>query len=305
MRDERREQPKSDVSPRLADFYIIGAMKCATSTLHDQLARRRRFFLSDPKEPNFFSDDVAYSRGLGEYAALFRDADPEHIVGESSTHYTKLPTFPHTVERIAKHTPNARFIYVMRDPLARIVSQYIHEWSLREVDVPIDEAVQKHRRFIAYSSYAYQLKPYLKTFGPDRILPVFFESLVDNPRLELERVARFVGDDSDEPFVWFEEAAQRNSSSERMRRSQLRDAISQGPVGRVMKRALPDSWKERIKSLWKMKGRPELSPEVERNAVRQLDEDLAELGQLLELSLDCRNFRAVARESQPVFRAGK
>ena len=39
------------------DFIIIGAMKCATSTLHDQLKKHTSFCMTTPKEPNFFSDD--------------------------------------------------------------------------------------------------------------------------------------------------------------------------------------------------------------------------------------------------------
>ena len=44
------------------DFVIIGAMKCATTTLHVQLARQDGFHMSRPKEPNFFSDDERYAR---------------------------------------------------------------------------------------------------------------------------------------------------------------------------------------------------------------------------------------------------
>jgi hypothetical protein len=187
---------------RLPDFYIIGAMKCATSTLHEQLARRRALFMSEPKEPNFFSDDAAYARGMGDYEALFEAARADQIVGESSTHYTKLPTHPHVVERIFRHTPEARFVYVMREPIARLLSQYTHEWLRDEVDRPVDRAVVELPRFVAYSSYAAQLAPYVEKFGKGRILPVFFECLVAHPEEELERVARFVGDTSEQPFVW-------------------------------------------------------------------------------------------------------
>ncbi|HTO70120.1 MAG TPA: sulfotransferase, partial [Myxococcota bacterium] len=79
---------------RLPDFAIIGAMKCGTSTLHEQLALRSGFFMSRPKEPNFFSDDDQYARGVGWYAGLFAGAAPGQLCGESSTHYTKLPTYP-------------------------------------------------------------------------------------------------------------------------------------------------------------------------------------------------------------------
>ena len=58
------------------DFMIIGAMKSATSTLHEQLAANPGFFMSRPKEPNFFSDDAVWARGLDWYSALFASAPP-------------------------------------------------------------------------------------------------------------------------------------------------------------------------------------------------------------------------------------
>ena len=54
------------------DFIVIGAMKSATTTLHEQLARQPGFAMSRLKEPNFFSDDDMYARGWGWYSSLFR-----------------------------------------------------------------------------------------------------------------------------------------------------------------------------------------------------------------------------------------
>ncbi len=56
------------------DFIVIGAMKSATTTLHEQLARQPGLFMSRPKEPNFFSDNENYARGWGWYSSLFRAA---------------------------------------------------------------------------------------------------------------------------------------------------------------------------------------------------------------------------------------
>ena len=181
---------------RLPDFVIIGAMKCGTSTLHTQLAARRGVFMSEPKEPNFFSDDDRWANGIAGYAALFEGAGRDEICGESSTHYTKLPTYPRTVERIARHLPDARFVYVVRDPLDRIVSQSIHEWTQREVREPFAAAVERHSRFVAYSSYAMQLAPYLEHWGRSRLLLVAFERMIARPDDELARICAFLGDPS-------------------------------------------------------------------------------------------------------------
>ena len=86
-----------------------------------------------PKEPNFFSDDENYSRGWGWYEAMFRPAAPEDLRGESSTHYTKLPSYRRTVDRMVHDLPRLKFIYVMRHPIDRVMSQYVHELTARVV----------------------------------------------------------------------------------------------------------------------------------------------------------------------------
>ena len=58
----------------LPDFFIIGAMKCGTSTLQAQLARQDGVFMTTPKEPNFFSDDDIFAKGRAWYEGLFADA---------------------------------------------------------------------------------------------------------------------------------------------------------------------------------------------------------------------------------------
>jgi len=202
---------------RLPDFAIIGAMKCGTSTLHEQLALRSGFFMSRPKEPNFFSDEPVFARGVEWYAGLFAAAAPGQRCGESSTHYTKLPTHPRAAERLHALLPHARLVYVMRDPVERAVSQYLHEWSTREVEENFTEALDRHERFVAYSSYARQLEPYLERFGPGRILPVFFERMIAFPDAELARVCRFLGDPSPESVAWRTDLAPQNVSRDSAR----------------------------------------------------------------------------------------
>ncbi len=55
--------------------------------------------------------------------------------GESSTHYTKLPTYPRTVDRMVRDLPRLKLIYVMRHPIERLVSQYVHELTAGRIAV--------------------------------------------------------------------------------------------------------------------------------------------------------------------------
>ena len=276
---------------RLPDFVIIGAMKCATSTLHEQLAAQPGFFMSTPKEPNFFSDEDIYARGMDWYTGLFAAARPGDLCGESSTHYTKLPVHPNVVERLAEHLPGAKFLYVMRHPVQRLVSAYIHEWSERTITEPIDEAVHKHPRLIDYSRYAMQLRPYLERFGAERVLPVFFEAMNANPQQTLERVCRFVGY-AGEPR-WSDTLGEQNVSSQRMRTSPLRDMLVNLPVvSTIRKNLVPQGVRDKVKSLWTMNKRPELSAQSLAYVTAELDKDLALLGKWLGIEgLTCATFK--------------
>lgn len=279
---------------RKPDFMIIGAMKSATSTLHEQLALQQGVFMSTPKEPNFFSDEPEFARGLPFYWALFAAAPAGALCGESSTHYTKLPRHPHVVDRIAEHVPDAKFIYVMRHPIDRLVSHYVHEWSQRVLDIPIGRALDEHPALLDFSRYTMQLAPYLQRFGKDRVLPVFFDRLRAHPQAELERVCRFIGAPGHP--TWQDLEAQ-NVSAERMRTSRLRDLIVGLPgLAYLRRRFVPQSIRDRIKSLWTMRERPQLSDFERARLEREFDADLATLGQWLGADLSCQNFKKVTRD---------
>lgn len=266
-------------------------MKCGTSTLHEQLALRSGFCMSTPKEPNFFSDDAHYAKGLAAYAALFANAKPQQLCGESSTHYTKLPTYPQTVARMHAALPKLKLIYILRDPLQRIESQYIHEWSRREVEGAFAQAVAKHERFIAYSCYARQLEPFVRAYGALAILPIFFERMLSFPDETLARVCAFLGDPSPEPVAWNTTLGVQNSSSERMRMSKWRDRLLSLPGVTPLKNRLPQSLRDEVKKLWQMRQRPVWEPALRKRAAAEIDADLARLGAWFGLQLDCANWQ--------------
>jgi hypothetical protein len=279
---------------RKPDFIIIGAMKCATSTLHDQLGAQPGLFVSTPKEPNFFSDEPQWRRGLDWYFGLFAHAKPGDLCGESSTHYTKLPTHARVVDRLAEHVPQAKFIYVMRHPIDRLVSHYVHEWTQRVIDVPLAAAIDLHPELVQYGQYAMQLRPYVERFGRERILPVFFDRLRAHPQAELERVCRFIGYAGTPTWG---ELPPSNVSEDRMRKSKLRDLLVDAPVLSVIRRRLVPKWvRERVKQLWMMTDRPELGDAERRRLVALFDPDLAELGRALGIDLRCDNFVEQTRD---------
>ncbi len=281
------------------DFIIIGAMKCATSTLHVQLAAQPGIYMTEPKEPNFFSDPHIWKRGLDWYGALFGDAGEGELCGESSTHYTKLPTYPETVARIAAHTRReTRFIYILRHPIDRLISQYIHQWSEGAISEPIDTAIESHPELIAYSRYAMQLEPYREAFGEDRILPLFFDRLTANPQEELERVCAFIGYGG-QPR-WQVEMAEENVSRQRLRSTIMLDILKNLPGSQALRRLLiSEPVREKIKDNWRMKERPVLSEKKLSQLRETFDRDLALLGGWLGIELDCQSFESASRERAP------
>ncbi len=272
-------------------FFIIGGMKCATSTLHEQLALQPGFFMTEPKEPNFFSNDEIFAQGMDWYLSLFQEAKDSDLCGESSTHYTKLPTYPHTLERLLTAYPNAKLIYVMRHPIDRLVSQYIHEWSQLVIqNQEINTAIKNFPELIDYSRYAYQLTAYFERVPKSQILPVFFERMLKYPQLELERVCQFLGYAGSPQ--WQDNLEAQNVSNQRLRKSAWRDALVEMPGLKQIRQVLiPKSFRTWVRSLWTMKEKPQLSPDSLVYLQQQFDPDLAILGQWFGIELTCQNFK--------------
>ncbi len=271
------------------DFIVIGAMKCATSALHEQLARQPDVFMSTPKEPNFFSDDAVFAKGEGWYRGLFEAAPETAKRGESSTHYTKLPAHPRTVERMKAMLPDVRLIYIMRHPIERLVSHYVHEWTQRVYSEPIGRAVDARPELIAYSRYAMQLAPYFEAYGREAVLPVFHERLTAQPEPEFKRICRFMGSAGE--AGWDDSLGRVNASSERLRRSAVLSAIMNAPGSRRIRRLFPQATRDRVKALWQMKDRPRLTPDQERRLRGVFDADLAKLSVFFGVELTCENWR--------------
>jgi hypothetical protein len=268
-------------------------MKSATTTLHEQLGRQPGVFMTRPKEPNFFSDDDAYARGWNSYASLFRAARPGDVRGESSTHYAKLPTYPRTVDRMVRDLPRLKLIYLMRHPIDRLISQYVHEITCGRIRVGIQDAVYRHPELIDYGRYSLQLRPFVEAYGFRSVLPVFFPRLVNGSQAELERIGRFLGLDG--ALEWDVTMKPQNVGRDRLRPSPIREVLVRVPVlAGLRQRVIPRQWSQSIKELWRARiDPPYLSPSTTAYLREIFDADLAELGSWLGVTLNCDNFHEV------------
>lgn len=181
---------------RRPNLFVIGAMKSGTTSLHEYLDTHPQIAMSVTKEPGYFVEELSLDKGEDWYVNLFAQDEQYLFRGESSTHYTKLPIYRGVAERIHRFCPDARLIYIMRDPFERILSHYWH--NVRDAahggEVrPLLKAVQERPDYLAFSDYAMQLEPYLERFGPQTLHTLTFESLVDNPQRELDRLYQWLG----------------------------------------------------------------------------------------------------------------
>jgi len=256
----------------LPDFIIVGAMKCGTTTLAAQLGAQPGIFMSTPKEPNFFSDDAVYAKGLDWYEHLFDEALPGDIKGEASTHYTKLPTYPNCIDRLTAALKEPKIIYLIRDPLVRTVSQYMHEWSMGTLTGDYAEIFPDHPELISYSCYGEQIAPYVDAYGAENILVTSLEDLSIQPRQILNEVCDFLGYEG-QP-MWHEEKSKLNISAERIRRFPLHDILIDNTVATTLRRSLvPRALRNKIKNARRLYDRPAPPPGLKEQLRGVFDQD--------------------------------
>jgi len=179
----------------LPNLIVIGAQKCGTSSLHRYLDAHPGIAMSRAKELDFFLDDGSWSRGLEWYASQFDGR--ASVRGESSPNYTNLPVSAGVAERIAEVLPDARLLYMVRDPIDRALSHYVHARGLGREDRSVGEALaEPDSRYMRRSQYRRQLAPFVARTPPERVLVVAQEDLRDRRRQTLREVFEFLGVDS-------------------------------------------------------------------------------------------------------------
>ena len=181
----------------LPTFLVIGAMKAGTTSLYAYLGAHPDVFMADPKELDFFVEGKNWERGLEWYEERFAAAGGAAARGEASTNYTKHPFFPGVPERIRPVLPDARLVYVVRHPIRRMVSQYLHHVAEYGERSPAPEVLLTNPMIFACSDYAMQIERYLEHFPREQLLIVTSEDLHDRRAETLRRIYGFLGVDAD------------------------------------------------------------------------------------------------------------
>lgn len=184
-------------------------MKCGTSALHAHLDAHPEVAMARGKELNFFYGPGVpppapehewwragqRHRGVDWYLAQF---DPHaRVRGESSPGYTD-PSHPEVAERMHALVPHARLVYLVREPLARAVSQWRHHVSDGAETRPAGAALlDVDSQYAARSRYQERLAPFLRCFDREQVLVVVQERLRSDPRRTMGRVLAHLGLDPD------------------------------------------------------------------------------------------------------------
>ena len=195
---------------------IFGAMKCGTTSLFNYLAEHPQIAPCKVKEPNFFTHEKSWNKGLDYYRTLW-DYDPAvHTTAmEASVNYSKIPRLPNAAERIAKTAlesgVNFKLIYIIRNPIDRVISHCTHDleeqWSVR-YNHPMVHGIPYPA--IEISKYAMQINEYYQRFPSQNVLLLNADNLKHNPNQVLKQVCEFLEVDAD--FAFPNLSKQHNSS---------------------------------------------------------------------------------------------
>jgi hypothetical protein len=180
----------------LPNLITIGAQKCGTTSLHYYLDQHPDVSMSQRKELDFFLADGSSSKGVEWYAAQFDSS--AKIRGESSPSYTNYPRTAGVPERIHALVPDVKLVYLVRDPIDRIVSNYLHNRSTGLEERSIEDALENPADggYVARSKYFMQLEQYLAFFPSSRILVLAQEDLLHDRAATMREVFTFLGVDA-------------------------------------------------------------------------------------------------------------
>lgn len=235
----------SQAGRTLPDFLVIGAQRCGTSSLYKYLGWHPEIVPSLRKEVEYFTR--SYGKGIGWYRAHFplrvrRDVAHRVLHREILT-FEATPDYllhPLAAQRAAELLPDAKLIVLLRDPVSRAFSHYLHMCRRGFENLGFDQAIEKETQRIAgdlrgihadpaydpkqylrfsYSArglYAEQIERWMARYPPDRLLILASGDLYRDPSSTYARVLEFLGVHSWSPksFPTFTEARQGLSDSQ-------------------------------------------------------------------------------------------
>ncbi len=274
----------------LPNLLVIGAAKCGTTSLHAYLDQHPDVFMARPRDDPFghkamrffWKDD--WRNRLDWYREQF---DPEFAVrGEATPSYTHHPYLRGVPKRIHSVVPEAKLIYIVRDPIDRIVAHWAQDRADGRTRASLAQSLSDHQcadhRLVCASRYATQLEKYLEYFPIARILTLDTDDLKADRRGTIRQVFRFLDVDPDFDSPAFD--AELNSRREKRALGALGSAVwarAMVPAGRLV----PAGAKDRVRiplrrALSRTVDTPPLDEEIESSLRELLRPEVDRLRQL-------------------------
>lgn len=176
--------------PSKVNLFIVGAPKCASTSLYDLFAEDPDYAVTRIKETHFFSqDDVKQS--YYDDVPLIDDVDGYHdlYLGDG-TRIDICPSYfasQSAIERIKAYNPEARILCLIREPIKRAISHYKMDVTLGYAKPDQFEAIWRQRegehyaQYFGIGRYHYWIEQWQQAFGADQ---VYIANLVDYPFAE-------------------------------------------------------------------------------------------------------------------------
>lgn len=174
----------------LPNFFVVGAQKAGTTSLHYYLFDHPEIYLPDIKETKFFADPKRYKKGIDAYQShYFSGWNGEKAVGEIDPDYMY---FPGSIERISRHMDleKLKFIFLLRNPAERAFSHYQMTFRRGYESLTFEKAIKKevarihkdwfskmHFSYIDRGYYRRQIQHYLQYVGRSQLFFLTLEEL--------------------------------------------------------------------------------------------------------------------------------
>lgn len=269
----------------LPNFLLIGATKCATTSLWALLKEHPQVFMCHPKEPQFFSNPEYYARGLDWYESLFAHANDALAVGEASANYANSLYSESAARRIYQLLPGARLIYCVRHPLRRIESAWVHvrcrlytaaerTRGLRPAPANFYRALRHStvgRDVLETSLFWRQLNRFRRFFPDERIHICFFEDFQQDQMDVARGCFQFLGVD---PLVGLPSQSRHlNASTHKQQPTWLYQNLARFPLLDRLAERLPAQlkWRPAQHPVWTRQASEFVTSVVREDAMQLLD----------------------------------
>jgi len=268
----RHRVARGDATPvepdpeRMPNVVVVGAMKAGTTSMHNYLDLHPDVAVSTEKEMRFFSDPDC-RRWVGAYQEHFPTGTRYRV--ESSPHYTKHPCIPGVVDRMAELVPDARIVYLVRDPVDRVVAEYVEQVQWRATHRTLEEELadptDPENALVASSRYATQLEEILRRYPAEQVLVVDLADLGADVVGTMARVFGFL--DLPVPHASADDYGRFNTREEKHQVPGWLLALRRGPVLRAFRRLPAGPRQFLTHRMWRRESnlveRPRLLPETE------------------------------------------